>query len=218
MTELDLFDELTFIDDDLILEAHKSPARKTIHFRGLRKAAVLVAAVMLMVITVCARDWSLNPSLLITSFDGENHGYIMVSDGVWRMVDHESFYLDHQEISYRHSQVFTQDELQYHVECDGIMLRATLEAMILMEDGRMEYKQMELTDADHISLLLDNYVAEEAGIIINVRNRVLYEFDDGWGIVYERYCYLPSQLRFEIPYGVDPRFPDMQYNYDGRGE
>ena len=43
MTELDLFDELTFLDDELILEAHEVPARKIIRFRGLRRVAVLVA-------------------------------------------------------------------------------------------------------------------------------------------------------------------------------
>ena len=50
MTELDLFDELTFLEDELILEAHELPARKTIRFRGLKRAAVIAAAVLILVV------------------------------------------------------------------------------------------------------------------------------------------------------------------------
>lgn len=218
MNELDLFDELTYLDDDLILEAHQIPDRKVIRFPRLRKASVLIAAVMLLVVTVGAIDWNYSASWLAERFNDQNTGHIWITDGAWHLVEDGSWYIDSQEFCYVHSQVFTQEELQYYVVCDGVPLKATLEAMILMEDGRMEYKQVESTNTDRISLLLDNYVGDEAGMIITVRNRLLYEFDDGWDIVHERYCFLPSQLGLQVPYGIDPRFPDMQYNYDGRGE
>ena len=51
MNELDLFDALTFLDDELILEAHETPVRKPLRFRGLRKAAILAAAVMVLALT-----------------------------------------------------------------------------------------------------------------------------------------------------------------------
>ena len=88
--------------------------------------------------------------------------------------------------------------------------------MILFGEDRMEYKKVTSTQDDQISLTMDNFVDGEAGTIVHVRRTLKIKDGDEWNEYDSRYCYLPTQLRFEVPYGLDARFPDMQYNYDGR--
>lgn len=212
MNKYDLFDALGGVDEDL-LERSERKAHKRL---SLRKPLIAAAAVMLMVISVFALEWSHSATGLVKTFDEENRGHSWTKNKTWHLVEDNRIYDNGQDIRYVHAQVFTRDDLDYYVECDGETLKATLEAMILMEDGRMEYKQTESTDTGSLSLTMDSIVGEEAGTIISVRTRLLYEIGGVWEIVWERYSYLPSHVGFEVPYGIDPRFPDMQYNYDGR--
>ena len=212
MNEYDLFDAFGGIDEELLERSE----RKAIKRLSLRKPLIAAAAVMLLVISVFAVDWSLSATGLVKTFNEENRGYMWTRNKTWSMVEDNRIHDNGQDIRYVHAQVFTRDDLDYYVECDGKTLKATLEAMILMEDGHMEYKQTELTDTDSLSLTMDSTVGEEEGTIISVRTRLLYEYAEVWEIVWERYSYLPSHAGFEVPYGIDPRFPDMQYNYDGR--
>ena len=78
MTELDLFDELTFLEDDLILEAHEVPARKIIRFRGLRRVAVLVAAVMTVIalsLSAVAGDWDVTPMSIYEKYAEDGNSW-----------------------------------------------------------------------------------------------------------------------------------------------
>lgn len=219
MNEFDLFDELTFIDDDLILEAHETPSRKPIRFRGLRKVAILAAAVMVLVMSAVAGDWNFYAARIAQTYATEpNTGRIWIEDGVWYHVDNEYFCMNGQEIDFMLSEVFSPQELQYYAVCNGESIRVTLEAMILMEDERMEYKKVTSTQEDQVSLTMDNYANGEAGTIINVRRSLEIKVNDEWLEFDGGYCYLPTQIGFKVPYGLDTRFPDMQYNYDGRGE
>ena len=218
MNEFDIFDELTFLDDDLILEAHETPTRQPIRFRGLGKAAVLIAAVMMLIMTAVASDWSFRAADVAQTYATEpNTGHIWVEDGVWYQVDNDYFLRNGQEIDFIRSEVFSPQELQYYVFCQGEPIRVTLEAMILMEDQRMEYKKVTSTQDDQISLIMDNYVNGEEGTIVHVRRTLEFLVYEEWICIADGYCYLPTQIGFEVPYGLDARFPDMQYNYDGRG-
>ena len=90
MNELDLFDELTFIDERLILEAHETPARRH-HFCGVRRAAVLIAAVMMLVVTTVAGDWEFKAEQMAQTYATEpNTVQIWVEDGVWYQVDNDT--------------------------------------------------------------------------------------------------------------------------------
>lgn len=216
MNELDLFDELTFIDERLILEAHETPVRPH-HFSGVRRAAVLIAAVMMLVVTAVAGDWEFKAEQIAQTYATEpNWGYIWVEDGVWYQADNDTCYIQSREVPLVLSEVFSPEELQYYVSCEGQTLQVTLEAMILFGEDRMEYKKVTSTQDDQISLTMDNYVDGEAGTIIHVRRTLKIKDGDDWYEYDSRYCYLPNTLRFEVPYGLDARFPDMQYNYDGR--
>lgn len=216
MNELDLFDELTFIDERLILEAHETPVRRH-SFGGVRRAAVLIAAVMMLVVTVAAGDWEFRAEQIAQTYATEpNWGYIWVEDGVWYQADNDTCYIKSQEIPLVLSEVFSPEELQYYVSCEGQTLQVTLEAMILFGEDRMEYKTVTSTQDDQISLTMDNYVDGEAGTIVHVRRTLKIKEGDDWYEYDNRYCYLPTQLGIEVPYGLDARFPDMQYNYDGR--
>lgn len=216
MNEMDLFDELTFIDEHLILEAHETPVRRH-HFGGVRRAAVLIAAVMMLVVTVAAGDWEFRAEQIAQTYATEpNWGYIWVEDGVWYQADNDTCYIKSQEIPLVLSEVFSPEELQYYVSCEGQTLQVTLEAMILFGEDRMEYKKVTSTQKDQISLTMDNYVDGEAGTIVHVRRTLKIKDGDDWYEYDSRYCYLPNKLGIEVPYGLDARFPDMQYNYDGR--
>ena len=212
MNEYDLFDAFGGIDDDLLQRSEHKEVRKF----PIRKALIAAAAVMMMVISVCAFEWSQSATGLVKTFTDENFGRMWTKNQTWHLVEDNDINYNGRDIRYVHAQVFTRDELDYYLECDGETLKASLEAMILMADGRMEYKQSELTDTGCLSLTMDNTVGEEKGTIISVRTRLFYEIRGEWEIVWERYNYLPNHAGFEVPYGIDPRFPDMQYNYDGR--
>lgn len=218
MNELDLFDALTFLDDELILEAHETPVRKPLRFRGLGRAAVIAAAVMmLLMMTAVAGDWDFKAEQIAQTYATEpNTSTIWVKDGVWYQADNDYFLRNGLEIGYVLSEVFSPQELQYYVFCEGESIRVTLEAMILMEDQRLEYKKVTSTQADQVSLIMDNYVNGEEGTIVHVRRTLEFPVYDEWVCLAYGYCYLPTQIGFEVPYGLDARFPDMRYNYDGR--
>ena len=212
MNEYDLFDAIGGIDDELLERSERRTVRKL----PIRKALIAAAAVMMMVLSVCAFDWSHSAIGLVKTYYEEDFTRIWVKNKTWYLVDDYDIHVNGRDIRYVYAQVFTRDELDYYLECDGETLKVSLEAMILMADGRMEYKQTELTNTDSLSVMMDSTVGTEKGTIITVRCRVLYEIDGVWEIGSERYNYLPQHIGFEIPYGIDPRFPDMQYNYDGR--
>ena len=218
MNELDLFDELTFIDERLILEAHETPVRRH-HFGGVRRAAVLIAAVMMLVVTAVAGDWEFKAEQMAQTYATEpNTGHSWTEDGIWYSVDN-NYYRDYQRNlvnPYVTSEIYSPRELQYYVACEGCTMQITLEAMILFDEERLEYKKVTSTQDDKISLTMDSFVDGEDGTIVHVRKSLQIKTVDGWREIDWGSCYLPTQLRFEVPYGLDARFPDMQYNYDGR--
>lgn len=217
MKELDLFDAMTDIDDVYVLEAHESAAhRSPARFGGFRRAAVLIAAVMMMVATVMAGRGSnaLRPSGWVmgnstTRFD---------SDGTTEFVRDEGIYaVDEREIpAISYTRADTQ-QIETKTTCEGEQIQIILEAMILMEDDHCEYKAMTDEGRDEITVVMDNNVDGETGTIMNVRNTVSVLGEDGWTLLQTWNAFLPTQIGFEYPSGIDFRFPDMQYNYDGRG-
>lgn len=218
MNEFELFDELTFIDDDLILEAHETPVRH-IRFGGVRKAAVLIAAVITVValsLTAVAGDWEITPVALYEKYaSNENICYLWHSRGMCYGIRDEELELDDSTYKMVYSHVCTTTEAQTYIVCEGAELLVRLEAMILMPDDRMEFKSVRAEGKDSVQLELDHMVDGEAGILVHVRTLVFIPNTP----VKEHYShYLPQALGFEIPVGTDARFPDMKHdnNYDGR--
>lgn len=238
MNEMDLFDELTYIDDGLILEAQVTPVRRPLRFRGLRKAAVLAAAVMLLVAgTVMAsgdfgvprpRGWVRSNSSTNFNTDQEHQALIVHDRGVYALDDGDA---DVPALSITKANA---TELSTETECQGQQLQIIQEAMILMPDGQVLYKANVTEGADTVIAVMDNRVDGVVGQIVHVRCTVAVLTEDtgdyfgrmttpgpdgkvwtklqGWSI------FLPAQIGYDYPTGVDFRFPDMQFNYDGRRE
>lgn len=236
MNEFDIFDELTFIDDDLILEAHETPSRKPIRFRGLGRAAVIAAAIMVLVITTTAtggmgiarpRGWIRGNTTTSYNMDQENRIMTVYDRGTYALDDGP----DDTPASSR-TQACA-EQIRTETECQGQQLQVIQEAMILMEDGSVEYKAQTTEGTNTVIAVMDNLVDGEPGDITNVRCTVAVlteEADqspwrlstpgpDGnsWTLLQSWSAFLPTQLGYDYPSGVDFRFPDMQFNYDGRG-
>lgn len=238
MNQLDLFDELTFIDDDLILEAHETPAQRRFFPVGsLRRAAVVIAAVMLLVVTTVAsggdfgiqrpKGWVMGNSTGTCDMDYENQTIIIRDEGVYAL--HQLAIPDIPAVSITTAHA---TEMRTETECMGQQIQIIQEAMILMPDGVCQYKAQITEGTDTVVAVMDNLVDGVAGEIANIRYTVSVLVDedhdsycrqttpgpDGkvWSLLQNWNVFLPSQLNYDFPLGVDARFPDMKYNYDGR--
>lgn len=237
MNEMELFRQLTDIDDDLILEAHETPeGRSHLHFGGLRRAAVLLAAVLLMLVTVVAADGGfgvLRPSGWVrgtfdTDFESDYENRVMI------VRESGTYQVEGNLVAPAESLTRAQaTEFWTSTVCDGQMIQIIQEAVILMEDNHCEYKSQVTEGFGEVVAVMDNLVDGVAGEICNVRLTVAVlteesESYDGrqstpgpdgkvWVLLQNWNFFLPTQLDYEYPSGVDFRFPDMQYNYDGRG-
>ena len=237
MNELDIFDGLTFIDDDLILEAQEAPAPKTIRFRGLRKVVLIAAAVMMLVMSAMASggDFSiLRPSGWVkgtgaTSYDmdSENQMVIVNDQGIYNPC---KGYADIPALTVgklRATEIWTK------TNCSGQQLQVIHEAILLMPDGQTQYKAQITEGTDAVIATMDNVVDGVAGEIMHVRCTVsiLAETDEelgsyavpaydgkSWVLLQNWNVFLPTQLSTPYPKNVDFRFPDTEKNYDGRAE
>lgn len=227
MTELDLFDELTFLDDDLILEAHETSTRQPIRFRGLRKAALIAAAVMLLVtlsLTAVAENSGLSPGILHEKY-AEDGSYSHIWHGLGKCcgVYSEDLEIDRTPYHFDYAYVCRINRAETYTVCKGQNLRVILDATILMPDHSVEYKSVTTEGTDAITMELDSLVDGEAGLLVCVRSRIFILSESGrsgaqtWENAGEYRHYLPSALGFQIPNGVDVRFPDSKFTYDGRG-
>ena len=182
MTELDLFDELTFLDDDLILEAQEVPARKLIRFRGLRRVAVLIAAVMLLVVgSVTAngdfgisrpRGWIPGSSYTNYNADPKTQTMTVRDEGIYTVDGIEG------ELSAFTITKAKKSELSTEASCDGQQLQVIQEAMILMPDGTVAYKTNVSEGINTVIAVLDNPGDGELGEITHVRCTVAVLTED----------------------------------------
>lgn len=238
MNQLDLFDELTYIDDDLILEAHEMPAkRQHLQLGGLRRIAMLAAAVMLLVVTTVAtggdfgiprpKGWVSGNASTVCDIDYENQAIIVHDEGVYAIEKFGPPTVPAVSVTTAHAA-----EMRTETECMGQQIQIIQEAMILMPDGVCQYKAQITEGTDTVVAVMDNIINGVAGEIANIRYTVSVlvteEHDsywrqttpgpDGmvWSLLQNWNAFLPSQLNYDFPLGVDARFPDMKYNYDGR--
>lgn len=242
MKEYDLFDALSDIDDRYILEAHQRPLSKLVSLRSKvrRTAAAALAACVALMLPVVADGWQLSTEglLLFYGFSDQQNYSMSGRDGLMQVINN-SICLDGSEIPYSAAcdldtvylkvQVVSKNRgVKIHHEIEGASgriavvksfpMKLLLEAMVLMEDGRVLYRQTEAEGLEELNLTMDNIVDGEEGIIINVRLTILFQATGGWVEAEQRSWYLPGRMGFSVPAGTDARFPDMQYNYDGRGE
>lgn len=235
MKELELFDAMTEIDDAYVLEAHETPVRKPIRFRGLGRVAVIAAAVMALVITTTAtgglgiarpRGWIRGNTT--TSYDMDQENRIMA------VYDRGTYAIDNgpDDTPAESRTLASAEQIRTESECQGQQLQVIQEAMILMDDGSVEYKAQVTEGTNTVIAVMDNLVDGKPGDIANVRCTVAVltaEADqdpwrlstpgpDGhsWTLLQSWSAFLPTQLGYEYPQNVDFRFPDRQFNYDGR--
>ena len=237
MTELDLFDELTFIDEDLILEAHEAPVRRPLQLRGLRIAAVIAAAVMMLTVSAMAGGGNfsiLRPSGWVNGTGATSYDMDMEAQQV--IVNDEGIYNPCK--GYSNIPALTVGKLHAtriwtKTNCSGQQLQVIHEAILLMPDGQTQYKAQVTEGTDAVVAAMDNVVDGIAGEIMHVRCTVSILTDEtdedlgshavpasdgkSWVLLQNWNVFLPTQLKTPYPKNVDFRFPDTMKNYDGRG-
>ena len=221
-----LFDALTNIDDELILQAHETPTPHRIHHPLRRTAAVIAAVTALVAMTiVVAADRSDNKFNL--------PGYPM-EGYVWYSTESPAYKWSDKTICYHadtlpvelnslgnpqsFSSSYSAEQVKSKLMSHGETLKLNLEEMVLMADGEIKYKKADSIGTDIVVGVIDNSVEGETGTIVHVRLTFSAFRNGQWEQLYQYTEYLPNVLDLDVPYGTDVRFPDMQYNYDGRYE
>lgn len=225
MNHEELFDELTYIDDDLILEAYEEPAsrRSPLRLRSLRRVAALIAAVMVLVglsaaaVAVANDGWNLRLlNLWQDSAPEQGYHHFWRDSEIAYDVGSSTISVGGQNIPFSSASMCSTEKALDLFVCNGYTLEARLEAMILLEDGSMAYKSHTIRGSSQLTNELDNRILEETGTILNVRRTFSVLVEDEWIQFYSNTSYLPSNSGVLVPTGTDARFPDMRYNYDGR--
>lgn len=223
MKRMELFDELTYIDDAFILEAHETPVPRHSRFT-LRRAAVLLAAVVTVLgmsvaaVATMTEDWKLRLFLLWDHYSfREDTGYFDHHGGVSCDIHTVSWNADEEKILCSMMNVYQEDRAVTYAASDGVTLEVKLEAMVLGNDGIVRYKSRTIQGDGEVTVILDNVIAGEAGTILHVRSTVSALDTEEWIPLYQARNYYPQDFGFQIPVGTDARFPDTKYgNYDGR--
>lgn len=223
MKRMDLFDELTYIDEAFVLEAHETPVPRHSRF-SLRRAAVLLAAVLTVIgmsvaaVATSTEDWKLRLFLLWEQYSfQEDSGYFNHNGGVSFDIHTVSERIDEQKILCSLINVYQKEEAATYAACDGVTLEVKLEAMIMGNDGTVRYRSRTIQGDGEVTAVLNNVVAGDAGTILYVRSTVSALGNEECKPLYQSRTYYPTEFGFAIPVGTDARFPDTRYgNYDGR--
>lgn len=223
MKPMDLFDELTYVDEAFILEAHETPAAGQTHFCFCRVGALLAAviAVVAMSVAVVAtmtEDLDFRVQYLWRRYVDKGIGYMGLEGNTWIELDSVAVELDDREAIVDSYCAFTPENAKVFASCDNETLEIKLEAMILMEDGQVHYLQNTVQGEGTALAQLGNLISGNEGTLIHVRHTILVHGQVIEAFVYPKTRYLPPTFGFRIPVGTDPRFPDMKENYDGRAE
>lgn len=219
MKPMDLFDELTYVDEAFILEAHETPAARQTHFRFRRFGALLaavIAVVAMSVAVVATMTEELNIRLW-QYYTETGHSASFERNGDVA-IERDSFIMegDENRILVERQSTYTVEEAQSHIVCDGRSLQVMMEAMVLMDDGQVKYTFRTKQGNGEVNIHLNNVVSGTEGTLANVRITVSVLYENEWTQLYQVNRYLPMHLGFQIPVGTDVRFPDMRYIYDGR--
>lgn len=214
-----LFAAMSDLDDDLIFEAEQWEGKPRRPLRRLFPIAAVVAVVMMLMVSAVAQEWTASTSWLIHRYgQEENTGYMYTDERGRNEIHNVTMEVCGREISCTVAAVYNTGLLQHHTVCEGETVKTHLEAMVLMADEQVLYKEETAQGDGQVIVVLDNQVNGEPGTIVHVRAVTTVQTLDGWQEVYSTSAYLPTSLHFSIPSGIDTRFPDMQYNYDGRWE
>lgn len=225
MKPMDLFDELTYVDETFILEAHETPVVRQTHF-GFRRFCALLAAVMMLlmmtvgVVAVSTEEWKLQMFLLWEQYSfREDTGYFNHNREVSFDIHTVSEHIDAQQVLCSFINVYQKDEAATYAACDGVALEVKLEVMVMGDDGIVRYRSRTIQGDGEVTATVNNVIAGEAGTILHVRSTISALNGEEWIELYQSREYYPPEFGFAIPVGTDARFPDTRHgNYDGRAE
>ena len=223
MKQMDLFDELTYIDDAFVLEAHETPVLQHSRFT-LRRTVVLLAAVITVVamsvaaVATMTEDPDTKLLMLWNKMVRGGHQGSFSYDDNYRYELHQNpETLDDREVEINTFYVCSLNHAKLRVVCEGETLEVKLEAMVLMDDGQVRYKSRTIQGDGEVTVALDNLIAGEPGAIIYLRRTTSLLGNEGWETLHPWNTYIADDFGYPVPVGTDVRFPDMRYNYDGRG-
>lgn len=222
MKPMDLFDELTYIDEGFVLEAHETPAPR--HSRlTLRRAAVLlaavIAAVVMSVAAVATMTEDMDAKLLSLwsemAKDGY-YGYFGYDDNYRYELHRYMEELDDREVEIGLVHFYNLSHAELRVFCEGETLEVKLEAMVLMDDGQVKYKSRTIQGDGEVTVTVDNLIAGEPGVIVHLQRTISLLGQEGWMAFSSRSNSIAGEFGYQVPIGTDIRFPNKRYNYDGR--
>lgn len=174
MNHMELFDELTYIDDDLILEAHEVPASRRSYdrFGGLRRAAAVLAAMMVLVVTVVATGGDL-PAVSEKLLGDSIHSVdIAWHSGESRVYQEESgaIEVDGSEYGYLIYTTYGASRGVASMKLEsGETLEVVFEAGLVMPDGTLQYKTVSKQGVDRVAVFMTNQLGGSYGSITSIR-------------------------------------------------
>lgn len=207
MNHFELFDELTDIDDDLILEAHEVPVSRRPYARlgGLRRAVVVIAAVMALVVTVVAAGGDLGVVSPIVRYHSSHYWYESS-----HMEQSDTVHVNGTDYSYHIYTTHSPDRAVASMRlASGETLEVTYEAEILMPDGTVERKTVTKQGTDRVIVFMTNEVEGESGTILKTRVSFVRITADGGRKTLGAWREALSEMFFEnAPEGYSRDWPE----------
>lgn len=191
MNNLELFEELTDIDDDLILEAHETPRVRRFHpGSGLRRIAALAAAVMLVAGSAAAAGGDIpkglpqipreNVGMISIAWADSNHQVYQTTSGAIEVNDKEYYY----HLYTTHSSLRGVATMQFDAD---ETLEVVFQACIILPDGSYTYKTVSKQGTNRVTVFMTNQTEGKTGVIHAIRASFYRLTEEGERVLVDRW-------------------------------
>lgn len=209
MNQMDLFEELTDIDDDLILEALQTAPirRRSVSLRWIVTLAAVLTAVMLVMMTAVAEvpeeRKDPHPSGWAEKYMEEK------MDIGWSTDSGEG---GTYELTIRHSAEYAEAVARSY---SGKRLTVLMDAFVYLNDGTIEVKKCIAQGIGRVTVAVDNQIEGKPGTVYLIRVNAFEEGSEGsvHQLIHDLDCFQitpPSGVEVTLP---PPTMPNGQRPY-----